>query len=687
MPPKRKRNEDEDSTDSTINSARDEGNARLIKKLKSPDFVLSLSAQNTARQYMENNTNIATETNIKQIKSMLSNNYKGLPYHRNALFFIGAYVAAKKDALQLQGQETPEVIREMKKDKLQEKKFEIEKKLLKTLSELIEKHFDSDKIMSFKESNGGSNFNEQYLDTMCNDGSYWRPFLIKLAGDPKHRNTKFMNHVVQKLSQKGFHFDVIKQAKTNDYYSAFNQVIYEILNEVPITNSAYWKNILKPYGKLLTREPYSVLYTDTLLRRLTKVTMLQGTLSNNDNNGGSSSINSNHINHGASYRFQRVAQEFRRCASEFDRHVDDPGEFKKKQEVLRRIFIDNLIVTNALSTDDDKEFLAKIEEILKSYDEVLLSRVTESHLSAPNYTNPKLVESILKKHLEKTKYIKILQNPEFFDIFITDIFHPYHPCDEHRESLCKIIAVLSSNNNKEKVGNIERKLHLSSELCNNPDNLSASYQEVDLFDKLWKYADNVPCVGAGILKWIRVAWTSRRYWTQGEKKTDEQVQGILNLMESIGKKEALLAPEVVNILQGVMKLQETVGSNSSLTHKKMQMFLKKIVDAMVYGDAIIIMTFLSTLVEINPVTKRPKLEVEQIQWLVKCIIGIASAPFSKLFSMACWYFFYKKKVLQSCYGPQVDKGVLKKFFHECFKTLEPIQIEKVKKVYSKIVAF
>ena len=48
------------------------------------------------------------------------------------------------------------------------------------------------------DASGTNNFNENYLDNMINDEKIWRPFLLKLAGDPKYRNSKYMNHVVAK---------------------------------------------------------------------------------------------------------------------------------------------------------------------------------------------------------------------------------------------------------------------------------------------------------------------------------------------------------------------------------------------------------------------------------------------------------------------------------------------------------
>ena len=51
--------------------------------------------------------------------------------------------------------------------------------------------------------------------------------------------------------------------------------------------------------------------------------------------------------------------------------------------------------------------------------------------------------------------------------------------------------------------------------------------------------------------------------------------------------------------------------------KKMQIFLEKVVDAMVYGDAIVIMKFLTELVTLNQ--GKVDVDVNQIQMLVELV--------------------------------------------------------------------
>ena len=171
--------------------------------------------------------------------------------------------------------------------------------------------------------------------------------------------------------------------------------------------------------------------------------------------------------------------------------------------------------------------------------------------------------------------------PEMFDIFLTDIFHPYFECrnDSHRRTICEIIAIISSNNNN--VDIIKKKLENASMLCNNPDNLIKSYQEQDLFIKLLEYSRNVPCVSMGVLKWVRIALTSQDYWTR-VKKSSEEVKEMVDLVESIGKEEKVLAQEAVEIFQEGIRYQKVIEIEVKVVdHKKMQIFLEKVVDAMV----------------------------------------------------------------------------------------------------------
>ena len=58
------------------------------------------------------------------------------------------------------------------------------------LSELIKDRLDGDKIPGYLDGQSG-NGRDNFLDEMCNDKKYWRPFLINLAGNSKHRNSKF----------------------------------------------------------------------------------------------------------------------------------------------------------------------------------------------------------------------------------------------------------------------------------------------------------------------------------------------------------------------------------------------------------------------------------------------------------------------------------------------------------------
>ena len=183
-------------------------------------------------------------------------------------------------------------------------------------------------------------------------------------------------------------------------------------------------------------------------------------------------------------------------------------------------------------------------------------------------------------------------------------------------------------------------------LCNNPDNLIKSYQEQDLFIKLLEYSRNVPCVSMGVLKWVRIALTSQDYWTR-VKKSSEEVKEMVDLVESIGKEEKVLAQEAVEIFQEGIRYQKVIEIEVKVVdHKKMQIFLEKVVDAMVYGDAIVIMKFLTELVTLNQ--GKVDVDVNQIQMLVNYIIAIASAPFSSSFSNACYKFFLKRAVKRSC---------------------------------------
>ena len=728
MPPKRKREEEADTTatatttttttttttaNSDTSDSTNEASNRLIKKLKSPDYILSINAHKTASEYLKiNNNNV--EARKEEVTKFLSDNYEGLPFYRNALFYIGAYVAAKKDTLKFPNDATNADIKKIKNDNLEKKKKQIENKFIKKLKDLIVEKFDSDKMHAFHDvtdASGTNNFNENYLDNMINDEKIWRPFLLKLAGDPKYRNSKYMNHVVAKLSNKGYYKDVIKNAKTNDYFSAFGKVIHEILKEVPVANANYWEDILGPYVALLTREPYSILYANSILQRLSDETMLEKVQFSSNKKVSSLTPSSKSS---TSYRFQRVYQEFRSWASKFEDGVDDIAEFQKKQGILRNMFIDNLTVSGNLSFNniDDNDFLTNVRDILKQHDAVYLGRKVASNPSQfssgsssssnnndgdipyPNFTNPDLVKSILA-HLQSNpnKYIKVLQCPEMFDIFLTDIFHPYFECrnDSHRKTICEIIAIISSNNNN--VDIIKKKLENASMLCNNPDNLIKSYQEQDLFIKLLEYSRNVPCVSMGVLKWVRIALTSQDYWTR-VKKSSEEVKEMVDLVESIGKEEKVLAQEAVEIFQEGIRYQKVIEIEVKVVdHKKMQIFLEKVVDAMVYGDAIVIMKFLTELVTLNQ--GKVDVDVNQIQMLVNYIIAIASAPFSSSFSNACYKFFLKRAVKRGCLKI-ADKRMLKKFLNDCFKTFQPagwnatqvsVGIERFKKVYSQIIQF
>ena len=215
---------------------------------------------------------------------------------------------------------------------------------------------------------------------------------------------------------------------------------------------------------------------------------------------------------------------------------------------------------------------------------------------------------ILRK--DPDKHIRVLQNPHFFDILLTDVFHPYHEChgDSHRKLVCEILAVVASNNKD--VDLIKQKLIAASLLCNNPDNLIQSYQEANLYKRLWNHAENIPIVCMGVLKWIRVALTSEEYWTK-VRKTDEEIQNMLNLLEKIGKSEALVAQEVFEILRDVILFRDTIG-DTYIDHRKMQILLQKVVSAMLYGDPILVMDFLKLLVQVRPGMRAPKLNVELI---------------------------------------------------------------------------
>ena len=607
-------------------------NDALVKKLQSPDFILSLEVQDVARQYMA-----ANSANFQKARSdltdMLSRNYEGSPYYTSALCIIDAYVAAKKDTKDFKG--TNESVKKQKRDHLEAKKALVEKKMLTTLSELIKDRLDGDKILGYLRAQSG-NGRDMFLDEMCNDKKYWRPFLISLAGNSKHRNSKFLNHVVDKLAAKGYHFDVIKQAKTSDYYSAFQRVLEEILAGVPNANAAYWRGRLKPYGKVLTVDLHSVLYTDMLLRRL-----IEHFRCRVDSAGSDASVNESSYN--AAYRFQRVIQEFRRWAAEY--HDLSENEVNEKQSALRTIFINDLCLTKKLSVKDDTEFLKCLEEVLRRYDVVQYGRelllesksiassgrsrkvVNSGDIAYPNYTNPDLMQNILEiLRKDPDKHIKALQNPHFFDILLTDVFHPYHEChgDSHRKLVCEILAVVASNNKD--VDLIKQKLIAASMLCNNPDNLIQSYQEANLYKRLWSHAENIPIVCMGVLKWIRAALTSEEYWTK-VRKTDEEIQNMLNLLEKIGKSEALVAQEVFEILRDVILFRDTIG-DTYIDHRKMQILLQKVVSAMLYGDPILVMDFLKLLVQVRPGMRAPKLNVELIPQVVRDITSTVSGPFS-----------------------------------------------------------
>ena len=696
MPPKRRREEFEEGDGSSsptgggVQSHGSSGNnSALVKKLKSPDFILSLEVQDVARQYMAANSGDFQKAR-SDLTNMLSRNYEGSPYYTSALCIIDAYVAAKKDTKEFKG--TTESIKKQKRDHLEAKKALVEKKMLSTLSELIKEKLDGDKILEYLDGQS-SNGRDNFLDEMCNDKKYWRPFLISLAGNSKHRNSKFLNHVVDKLATKGYHFDVIKQAKTSDYYSAFQRVLEEILAGVPNANAAYWRGRLKPYGKVLTVDSHSVLYTDMLLRRLIEHFQCKVGADANDTFVGENARST-------AYRFQRVSQEFRRWAAEY--HDASENEVNEKQSTMRTIFMNDLCVTNKLSAKEDKEFLSCLEEVLRRYDvveygrELLLASksiassdksqkvVNAGDIAYPNYTNPDLMQNILEI-LRKApdKHIRVLQDPHFFNILVTDVFHPYHEChgDSHRKLVCEILAVVASNNKG--VDLIKQKLIAASMLCNNPDNLIQSYQEANLYERLWDHAENVPTVCMGVLKWIRVALTSEEYWTK-VRKTDEEIQNMLNLLEKIGKSEALLAQEVFEIFRDVILFRDVIG-DTYIDHRKMQILLQKVVGAILYGDPILVMDFLKLLVQVRPGMRAPKLNVELIPQVVRDITSTVSGPFSDRFALAGYFFFYKRAVLQGCNNRIVDKGRLGNFLKECFKKLDPVKVNQVKEKYGRIV--
>ena len=145
MPPKRKREEEADTTatatttttttttttaNSDTSDSTNEASNRLIKKLKSPDYILSINAHKTASEYLKiNNNNV--EARKEEVTKFLSDNYEGLPFYRNALFYIGAYVAAKKDTLKFQNDATNADIKKIKNDNLEKKKNRLKINLLR----------------------------------------------------------------------------------------------------------------------------------------------------------------------------------------------------------------------------------------------------------------------------------------------------------------------------------------------------------------------------------------------------------------------------------------------------------------------------------------------------------------------------------------------------------------------------
>ena len=92
MPPKRKREEEADTTgtatttttttttttaNSDTSDSANEASNRLIKKLKSPDYILSINAHKTASEYLKiNNNNV--EARKEEVTKFLSDNYEGL---------------------------------------------------------------------------------------------------------------------------------------------------------------------------------------------------------------------------------------------------------------------------------------------------------------------------------------------------------------------------------------------------------------------------------------------------------------------------------------------------------------------------------------------------------------------------------------------------------------------------------
>ena len=187
----------------------------------------------------------------------------------------------------------------------------------------------------------------------------------------------------------------------------------------------------------------------------------------------------------------------------------------------------------------------------------------------------------------------------------------------------------------------------------------------------------------GVLKWIRAALTSEEYWTK-VRKTDEEIQNMLNLLEKIGKSEALLAQEVFEILRDLILFRDTIG-DTYIDHRKMQILLQKVVSAMLYGDPILVMDFLKLLVQVRPGMRAPKLNVELIPQVVRDITSTVSGPFSDRFALAGYFFFYKRAVLQGCNNRIVDKDRLGNFLKECFKKLDPVKVNQVKEKYGRIV--
>ena len=645
---------------------------RLLKKLKSPDYVLDLEMPMTCKKLVERTlaSGQSIETVLPHIFKALTEGYQNSALVARAASELHWWVKSKAVDLGDTRADTREQAKLKKKKIEKEQKDQTETKILDELSKLVSEKFDNRVILEFQASKMIKHESDDESDDWLRKMSavpYWRKKLISLIASQSHSGLTFSEYIANTLNDLGHFNQVAEEAKTVEYFSIFHSVLKDAMKSVPKGNSLVWKIKLNFTGELVSLDSSSYLYSSVLLQKLADSSCVGPPAG-----GGSDGHGSTEVQIARAFRFRCVQQEYRSLTMN-SKGALSQEQRKRSRNSVRNLFIEDLRVTH--EKEGNKALFKNLATLLKQCDSVRSERERENVEAAlyDNFSTPDLANELMEHIAKNPQDIKIMQEPEFFEILLTDIYHPFYMCRDvdHRDDICSILAMLSTNTTSGiDYDIVKEKLISTSTTCNNNDNLNKNYREDNMYENLAGLAFNTPIVCMGILLWASAALQSTNFWNDDSKQDADEIRLLLNLLETIGQHHRLHIPEVFRILQNSYLFIEQLP-NPSVRHCR-YLFLEKIVDLIKFGDPIAVIMFLHHLCEENEDGK-VKMHRDEVRKVVIRLMRSVMPPFSKNFADSCRFFFMTRLVHDCCRGggrvEESMKSEIHKFLHAIRRSL------------------